>query len=438
MNDRFQIETREMRRTMDAVQPVARRIMIVAPKSPFPARSDGITVRLNPVLEYLASRHEVDLVSAADERRRATLRLAEAADVCRNAWAIELDRRSLWKRRWEFARSHAQSFRAPENSWHSYSGAVAKFVLERCRNEPYDVVLWFGGAMSDALGMFLKYQTKAVRIRAAVVIDWIDSPSLHLLRRLEHHGTESSLLGILQLRSARAWERKVNEAVAGSAYISSVDAAYASGRMAESTAVIPNGVIDDDIVEGEPAESVPASRTPVDSLTLGFLGNMGYEPNIAAALRLHDKIFKPLQMACPGLKLKIIGRVPDPRVLAIAGPDVEVTGAVQDIWLHIQSVDLFVFPMQIGAGLQNKVLEAMRAAKPTILSAICADPIGPDVNSAAVIAETDEQFIEAARQLIRDPSARRSFGRGARELAKRYSWTSILPEYERFVLSGRI
>ncbi|WP_405223850.1 glycosyltransferase family 4 protein [Lentisalinibacter sediminis] len=176
-------------------------------------------------------------------------------------------------------------------------------------------------------------------------------------------------------------------------------------------------------------ESPPAAQ----GLTVGFLGNMGYQPNVEAAIRLH-RIVRTLRSRFDDLHLKIIGRAPTKEILELAGPHVEVTGPVDSIWVHLKQCDLMVFPMTSGAGLQNKLLESMHAGTPVIASTICLDPLGDDIDEVALRADTDEEFLTAIDSLLSAPARRHALGERTKKFVSRFKWEEILPYYENIVL----
>ena len=57
---------------------------------------------------------------------------------------------------------------------------------------------------------------------------------------------------------------------------------------------------------------------------------------------------------------------PSRAVLDLAGPDVRVTGRVPDVRPYLKHARVAVAPLQIGRGIQNKVLEAMAMGVPVV------------------------------------------------------------------------
>ncbi|MEX1171237.1 MAG: glycosyltransferase [Chloroflexota bacterium] len=130
-------------------------------------------------------------------------------------------------------------------------------------------------------------------------------------------------------------------------------------------AVVPNGV-----------DGTYWRRT---SPTLGvdrivMTGAMDYPPNVDAAVRLVTEILPLVHTEIPGAKVLIVGRDPSPVVGALASrPGVTVTGFVDDVRPYLDSAAVFAAPIRFGAGIQNKVLEAMAMEVPVVASPLAAD-----------------------------------------------------------------
>lgn len=103
---------------------------------------------------------------------------------------------------------------------------------------------------------------------------------------------------------------------------------------------------------------------------LVFTGNMGYPPNVNAAEYLVNEILPLVHQKKPEVKVLLAGATPDKRVLALKSNKVEVTGWVDDIRECYARAEIFIAPMQIGTGLQNKLLEAMAMNLPCITSSL--------------------------------------------------------------------
>lgn len=386
-------------------------ITIVSPRSPFPARSDGTTIRLHPIFRYLAADYRVQLLVVDDSRSKASERAMEANEYCHEVLSFSGTIRPVFSRKVGVALGILSPARAPYEFLRQDSPLIADFVARNAARNGSDVILWIGG--SEATSLYTKR-----RHAQTSVVDWCDSPSLHLYRN-----AGESRFAAWRAQRCRSWEGLVRASVGASIYISEVDARFAPDY-GGAVHVLPNGVLDD--MPDDEALSAAG-------LTIGFLGNMGYGPNVDAAVRLHD-IFQQLRAKFDELNLKIIGRAPTSKIVELASPHVEVTGAVDSIWPHLRQCDVMVFPMQTGAGLQNKILESMRAGKPVVASTICLDPLGAGVDAVALRADSNEELIKALEDLLSAPTRRQHLGKKAQEFLSRFQWEKILPEYEEVLL----
>jgi glycosyltransferase involved in cell wall biosynthesis len=123
----------------------------------------------------------------------------------------------------------------------------------------------------------------------------------------------------------------------------------------------------------------------------------------------------------------IAGKNPPPVIQNMATiPGITVTGTVPDLRPYLQSAAVAVAPLVYGAGIQNKVLEAMACGTPVVASrqaasALCALP-GQDL----LVAEDSSTFARAIVDLIADPERRNSIGAAGRRYVESYhAWDSI-------------
>jgi glycosyltransferase involved in cell wall biosynthesis len=187
------------------------------------------------------------------------------------------------------------------------------------------------------------------------------------------------------------------------------DAIAGADRTAQAqtkSAVVPNGV---DLAFWQ---RTSAALGP-DSIVL--TGAMDYAPNADAAVRLVTTILPIVQASYPTATAAIVGRDPTAEVQALADrPGVTVTGYVDDVRPYLDSAAVFAAPIRFGAGIQNKVLEAMAMEVPVVASPLAADglrtedgripPIDiarePDDAAARIVAHL--RAAEAGRQPAHD------------------------------------
>ena len=128
-------------------------------------------------------------------------------------------------------------------------------------------------------------------------------------------------------------------------------------------------------------------------------GSYDAEANVDAAERLVREVL-PL---VPRGRALLIGRDPCPRVLALRGPRVEVTGTVPDVTPHLARAAVLVAPISKGVGVRNKVLEAMAAGLPVVGTSLALQ--GIRASRGVVEANTPQALADAAVTLMLDPEA---------------------------------
>lgn len=154
-----------------------------------------------------------------------------------------------------------------------------------------------------------------------------------------------------------------------------------------------------------------------------FTGNMGYPPNVNAAEFLVNKILPLVHAQKPQAKLVLAGATPARRVQALEQEKVKVTGWVEDIRECYANARIFIAPMQIGTGLQNKLLEAMSMKIPCITSelansALCAMP-GQEI----LIGTTPDDYANHIIRLLDDQDfAYRIAEAGYQFVNQKYDW----------------
>ena len=104
-----------------------------------------------------------------------------------------------------------------------------------------------------------------------------------------------------------------------------------------------------------------------------FTGKMNYPPNEDAALLLIRKVMPIVRRSFPAAELLVVGRDPTDRLRREGqAPGVTVTGFVDDVRPYLDTAAVFAAPLRFGAGIQNKVLEAMAMEIPVVASPLAA------------------------------------------------------------------
>ncbi|MBP6397056.1 MAG: glycosyltransferase [Saprospiraceae bacterium] len=167
-----------------------------------------------------------------------------------------------------------------------------------------------------------------------------------------------------------------------------------------------------------------AEKNYKQSYDVGFVGNLGYLPNIGAVQFLVNEI-KPLFFKQLGYNLKILvsGARPASEVIALSRENVEVVSWVDDIRTSYWKMKILVAPIFYGTGQQNKILEAMACGIPVICSPEVAIGVGATHQQELLVAEDAAQFVKAIDLLLSDPIIGQRLVEKARAFVEQqYSW----------------
>jgi hypothetical protein len=84
-----------------------------------------------------------------------------------------------------------------------------------------------------------------------------------------------------------------------------------------------------------------------------------------------------------------------------------VTGTVDDVRPYLWNAAVAVAPLHVARGVQMKVLDAVAAGLPTVVTSIVAHGLPPEVLPACCTADTPEAFANAIVQNLRRPARER-------------------------------
>ena len=156
--------------------------------------------------------------------------------------------------------------------------------------------------------------------------------------------------------------------------------------------IIPNGV-DHDYFKPQQQEK---------KYDIVFTGNMSYAPNVNAVEYLANEILPLVWKQLPEAKMYIAGANPDPKVKKVASDRIIVSGWLDDIRDAYAQSRVFIAPMRIGTGLQNKLLEAMSMGLPAITSPLANASLGATPDEEILVGSNAEALAQHLVTLLTD------------------------------------
>jgi len=185
------------------------------------------------------------------------------------------------------------------------------------------------------------------------------------------------------------------------------------------------------IQNGVDAAALRPPDPPSPSQTVVFCGVMNYAPNEEGAVWFAREVWPLVRKVRPDARLELVGSFPTRRVheLVNAAAGIIVTGHVDDVRSHLWKAAVAAAPLQTARGVQNKVLEAVAAGLPAVVTPVVVDGIPPEVRPACVAADSAPAFADALSGLLsRSPRERRDLA--ARADVSSISWERRLAPVE--------
>ena len=390
--------------------PAMANLLYLVHRMPYPP-DKGDKVRSYHLLKHLAARHRVFLGTFMDDpddaRHIDTLR-----SICAGLHVAPLNPRNarlaslagLW-------RGQALTLRYYHNA------ALQRWVADTLARERIDAAVVFSSSMA---------QYAERRPALPMLVDLVDVDSAKWSDYAGAHRWPLSWLYRRESQHLLAYERAIVAQAAGAFLVTAKEVDLFT-RLAPETAgqvtALSNGV-DADFFAPDPARLSPFAA---DEIALVFTGAMDYWPNVDAVCWFAREALPRLRQQWPTLRLHVVGRSPAPAVRALASDAVAVSGTVPDVRPYLQHAAVVVAPLRLARGLQNKVLEAMAMARPTVVAATCAHALDVQAGRDVLPAHGIDDYVRLVDGLLREPRRAADLGRAGRQrVLAVYSWAARL------------
>jgi polysaccharide biosynthesis protein PslH len=189
--------------------------------------------------------------------------------------------------------------------------------------------------------------------------------------------------------------------------------------------VLPNGV---DLNRFQPPSAKRSTGTVI------FSGKMSYHANVTAALHLAHDIMPGVWENHPETRLWIVGSSPPREIRELAresGSRVEVTGFVEDLGARLGQATVAAAPLVYGAGIQNKVLEAMACGTPVVASSLAVAALSVTQGQDCLIAADAGGFAQALVRVLEHPELAATLGdSGRRYVEQHHRWDAVATRLE--------
>ena len=244
-------------------------------------------------------------------------------------------------------------------------------------------------------------------------LDYKDIFSYGMKRRANIASPVTRPVFNMEYRRLRRYEAAIFDDFNVKTIISEPDRALFPHEKRDEILIIPNGV-DHDYFKPQNREK---------QYDLVFTGNMSYPPNVNAVEYLADEIMPIVWKTLPEAKLYIAGATPDPKVKRTASERIIISGWLDDIRDAYAQSRVFIAPMRIGTGLQNKLLEAMSMRLPAITSPLANASLGAKPNEEILIGSNAEEMANNIITLLSDTQKAEQMAKAGYDFTNRvYDW----------------
>lgn len=258
-------------------------------------------------------------------------------------------------------------------------------------------------------------------------IDYQDIFSYGMKRRADIASPITRPIFNLEYRRLKHYEAAIFDDFDVKTIISESDRALFPHEKRNEILIIPNGV-DHEYFKPQEQEK---------KYDLVFTGNMSYPPNVNAVDYLANDILPIVWKTLPQVKLYIAGATPDSRVKKAASDRVIVSGWLNDIRDAYAQSRVFIAPMRIGTGLQNKLLEAMSMRLPAITSPLANASLGAKPNEEVLIGSNAEELAQHIIILLTEKELAQHIAQEGYDFAHRvYDWRIATEQLEKAMVSA--
>lgn len=131
-----------------------------------------------------------------------------------------------------------------------------------------------------------------------------------------------------------------------------------------------------------------------------FFGNMAREENYVSVIWFIEKVIPLLKQI--SFEFNIVGAKPPEFLYKYNSNNIHIVGFVDDVTPYFEECTCLVAPLQLGAGIKIKILEAMSAGIPVLTNEIGIEGIPAKDRKDYIFCKEPNDYVNAIESLIND------------------------------------
>ena len=374
------------------------KIFVLLPRIPWPLEK-GDKLRAFNQIKQLAKNNDVVLCALNDKKSNKKEAFKALQPYCISVTFIDINKISILL---NIAKAFFKGL--PLQCGYFYNKKAHKKIQSLIKKHKPDML--FGQLLRVA--EYIRYE------KTPKSIDYQDVFSMGMKRRKEIAPFYMKPFFNMEYKRLKRYEHDIFNDFDIKTIISEQDRNFIDHHKNNEILIVPNGV----------DHEYYTPRECEKKYDIVFTGNMAYAPNVNAVEYLANDILPLVWKELPETKLYVAGATPDPRVKKTASDKIIISGWIDDMRDAYAQSKIFIAPMRIGTGLQNKLLEAMSMKLPCITTSLANNPLGAEVGKEILVGNNEQELANHIISLLTDKEKANTMAQNGYDFVRRvYDWS---------------
>ena len=344
------------------------KIFVLLPRTPWPLEK-GDKLRAFNQIKQLAKNNEVVLCALNDKKINKEDAFKALQPYCISVTFIDINKLSILI---NIIKAFFKGL--PLQCGYFYNKKAHKKIHNIIKKHKPDML--FGQLLRTA--EYIRYE------ETPKTIDYQDVFSMGMKRRYDIAPFYMKPFFNMEYRRLKRYEHDIFDDFNVKTIISLPDREHIDHHKKDEILIVPNGV----------DHEYYTPRECEKKYDIVFTGNMSYAPNVNAVEYLANDILPLVWKKLPDAKIYIAGATPDPRVKKVASDRIIISGWLDDMRDAYAQSKIFIAPMRIGTGLQNKLLEAMSMKLPCITTTLANNSLHAEKDKEILVGNNEQELAE--------------------------------------------